>query len=525
MQKYFRTNDVAAIRDCGAVGAETTQNKRGEPKIQVKRVGDTFLRMTCFALLAGVVIFSGCKKDKDKPKEPEMLGKATLRYETVPYSKSSQKSNELDNLVFYDYEGEYNIYFFVLGHVKSVPVGYRSAFYYDGRTPITITYSASNVTQETVSNSVTEAFEHSVTKSNSTTWDNKVTGELEFGGFIAPKFKSSYEHSWGGSESTSIADSRSFSNTYETSKTKASETKDEISSTIGDHGEPAGWYRYSLFSTTDVYYIVITDRAKTKIIESYVTFCARPTQGWGLDYNPDRDGLFGKTASGELLKIPAITLSQLPDISECPHQWGTWDTIVKPTPTTEGERIRICSLCLRTEKESIPKIVSGEINLNIEFGDYQITSSLKKDYFCKGWYWLGIEIGTEDGKLIGAYPEDTTKLHSYGLYDDGLKDRKEVTRTYPAPISELNVKVERNKSFYIKFKTRTDAHRYWWTIVAIFGETEKSIGEQKVYFDYDASKDNWVARKDNTDKSVTFNSASTSNYDHKHTVNYLITKK
>jgi hypothetical protein len=101
----------------------------------------------------------------------------------------------------------------------------------------------------------------------------------------------------------------------------ASETKDEMSVTIGNHDEPAGVYRFAFFSTTDVYYVVVTDRAKTKVVEANVVFCARPTQHWELDYEPDKGGVFGKTASGDLLKIPDIKLSELPnpeDVKELP---------------------------------------------------------------------------------------------------------------------------------------------------------------------------------------------------------------
>ncbi|MDR2517375.1 MAG: hypothetical protein LBC88_08360, partial [Spirochaetaceae bacterium] len=41
--------------------------------------------------------------------------------------------------------------------------------------------------------------------------------------------------------------------TYETVRTKASEERDTFTTSIGSHNEPAGWYRYAFFTTTDVY--------------------------------------------------------------------------------------------------------------------------------------------------------------------------------------------------------------------------------------------------------------------------------
>jgi len=303
-------------------------------KSQTSRV-----KMLCFAFLASVFIFSGCKKDKDEPKP----GEPTQRYETVPYSKSGVKSSVADNLEFTDYDDEYNYYFFVLGHINSVPLAYRQAVYYNGKSDLTIGYSSSNITQTSISSSIAEASEHSISKSNTTTWDNELGGKVEIGPQWL-KFEASYKHNWGGSESTEKTNSRSFSNTFETSKSKAEEIKDEIVENLGNSDRPAGMYRWSLFSTTDVYFVVVTDRAKTKVIERFISFCARPSQYWELDYEPERGGSFKKTASGDLLKIPEIKdISQLPDIV-CYHEWGEWIVIIPATCETEGKKNRICTL-------------------------------------------------------------------------------------------------------------------------------------------------------------------------------------
>lgn len=293
--------------------------------------------------------------------------KSTLRYETVPYgagssSKSLVKSGVTDNLVFYDYNKNRNYYFFVLGYVKSTPLAYRPAVYYNGQTSITVSYSSSNVTEQTISSSVTEAFENSVTKSQSTTWGNEVgvmagieaTAKVPLIGESKVKFEASYKHTWGGSDGTDIQNSRSFSNTYETSSSKASEIRDEISVTIGHNAEPAGMYRFSLFTTTDVYFIMVTNRAKDTLIDAFTAYCARPTQYWELDYDPERGGSFKKTAQGALLQIPDLTLSQLPDIAECEHQWGAWVVTTAPTGSSNGVETRTCEICHRTETRTIP---------------------------------------------------------------------------------------------------------------------------------------------------------------------------
>ncbi|MCL2329001.1 MAG: hypothetical protein FWC39_10895 [Bacteroidetes bacterium] len=342
-----------------------------------------FLKI-CLLIALGLtsVVFNACKKNepnKTTDDKTSTNAESTQRYETVPYVESSNlKSGELDNLVFTDYDDEFNYYFFVLGHVKSMPLAYRSAVYYNGVTSLTLKYSQSDVTQESIKESVTDAKTYSIATSHSTTYGNDlgvaygIATEAEVGTSVpslsakvkvATKFEASYKHSWGGSEGTATSNVRSFSNTYETSRAKTSTVTKEESYVLGNNGEPAGMYRWSLFSTADVYFVVITDRAKTRIVETYTAFCARPTQYWEIDYEPERGSPFGKTASGALLEIPNVSLAQLPDRDECQHDWGAWTVITAPTFETEGEESRTCKLCGKTETRAITVTSTGTFDL------------------------------------------------------------------------------------------------------------------------------------------------------------------
>jgi hypothetical protein len=85
MQKYFRTNDAAAIRDCGAVGAETTQNERENQKIR-KSMGNQLIfgnmkkgllvlvAVMTFTFSANALTFrwSGCNSDEPNPQRIEL---------------------------------------------------------------------------------------------------------------------------------------------------------------------------------------------------------------------------------------------------------------------------------------------------------------------------------------------------------------------------------------------------------------------------------------------------------------------
>jgi hypothetical protein len=133
-------------------------------------------------------------------------------------------------------------------------------------------------------------------------------------GLRAGPFSAKVSETVGGSTGWEETNTRSVTNTFTTVSSWSSQETDIYQTTIGNNGEPPGKYRYSLFATTDVYYVLVTDRARTQVIEAYTAVCARPQSlGWGIDYEPNMDGSFAKTANGNLLVIPATILSQLTD--------------------------------------------------------------------------------------------------------------------------------------------------------------------------------------------------------------------
>ena len=331
---------------------ETIQKNRASSKSQTSR--KNFFVMMCFVLLAGVVIFTRCGQSEGDTIMPP--GEPTLRYETVPFVPNGTRgSGVLDNLVFYDHCDDYNYYFFVLGHINSVPLAYLPTLRHDGVNELPLSFSIGHVTQEALRRSVTTASNHSITNRSSITLSHQIGVKATARAKWA-KFEASYKHTWGSSHGTDITESRSFSNTYETSLTTTRNWTLSTSRVLGNNHAP-GFYRWALFSTTDVFFIVVTDRARTHIVDehTHLVFSARPQhQFWDLDYCPTNS--FGKTASGSLLEIPNISVSQLPHIVECTHDWGTepyWIRVVAPTCTTEGEEIRTCILCHRTETQIV----------------------------------------------------------------------------------------------------------------------------------------------------------------------------
>jgi len=236
-----------------------------------------------------------------------------LRYETFPYIGAT---NGIANLIYSARYEENNYYFFLLGHVNYVPIAFREAVIYNGQTPMTVVYSSSTVNETSVSRAVEEARTYSVSTSSSINWNVSTEVGVETGieafGFSA-KVSSKIGTSIGGATGWDQTNTRSVANTFTTASSYSSSDTDTREVTIGNNNEPLGKYRFSLFATTDVYYVLITNRAKTQLVGAFTAVCARPVSGWGLDYDPDVGGTFAKTADGDLLKIPTVTISGLPD--------------------------------------------------------------------------------------------------------------------------------------------------------------------------------------------------------------------
>jgi len=268
-----------------------------------------------FVIIFGIMV-TGCPTEagddpgdsKNNSGEP----KATQRYETVPFVRSARSEQPAlhDKLVYYARCNDYFYYVFLLGNINYVPIAYRSAIEYNGITPIEIAYSISNATEESVTKAMEVAIENSTSSSKSFNASVSVKKEFKsFLGGISVGVTAGTNLQWDTSQT------RSTSNTLETMISNLVQETDEFRVTIGEHDELPGLYRYSYFGTTDVYYVLITDHSY-KLEEQYFAVLARPQMRWAIDYEPDLNGDFGKTAGGELLTIPELKLSELPEPTE-----------------------------------------------------------------------------------------------------------------------------------------------------------------------------------------------------------------
>jgi hypothetical protein len=222
-----------------------------------------FLKGAAAALL--ITAFAGC----DNLAGNNNQSTETLRYSTVPLAASDGKAY---SMVASAYDDTYYYYIYLLGHIERVPMVYGDAVEYDGETPITVAYEKSKCKEESVMESMTTTVENSVTKTNTYNAGISATGTIKKGIVSASMTLSfNYEHS------EEEMQSRSTSNTWETTQTKVEGESSSISYTIGENNQPQGKYRTTLFGTTDVYYVLITTKAFA-FEEAYILPCARSAE-------------------------------------------------------------------------------------------------------------------------------------------------------------------------------------------------------------------------------------------------------
>ncbi len=292
----------------------------------------------------------------------------TSRYETVSARKAANEGNsapvsaagsegESDLYVMtssgVSKDKQTNYYLFYMGYVKNAPVAYKTAYSYDGITPITISYEKSAATEKATEDTVTVIHEN--TNSNSVS----VGAEMEFStGFpLVTKAEwtvsASYGHEWINTVSTE--------NTHTTIKTEMESISESISATIGEHNEKPGKYRYALFGLTDVYYQFTVKASDSSVIKTDAVYSARGSSlAWGIDFEPNALGEFGKTGDGEKFTAPVIDFSKI-----TPNEKNVIDGPEAPPPPTS--------------KKTAMSLTTGELQGKLELtGDKNIDSEKGK---------------------------------------------------------------------------------------------------------------------------------------------------
>ena len=296
------------------------------------------MTMTALAL-ASALALAGCNANPER--DPGLGFQPRARYQTVPYGTGELSGADAKDGARLLYSVRDNAagtdhYMFYLGYVANVPIAYKDAVYYNGQTPLTLTYERSSATEESISRSMTRATEFSFGGSITTTVGMEIEGEVGIPLIAGAKAKATASTSI----SASFGFSASTSNTYETARASSEGESWSVSATIGGNNEPAGMYRYALFGITDVYYLVVVGSQSREVVDAKVVNSARPASlAWALDYAPREQDIFGKTGGGAPLAIPDIDFNNISP----PSDEDQTEALVQTTLTvtlSDGKRIR-----------------------------------------------------------------------------------------------------------------------------------------------------------------------------------------
>jgi hypothetical protein len=282
---------------------------------QGKIIRRFFMRKTAFFTLALVLvmaftlILAGCPDSAasgnqntpptvtNPPKTPESALRA------VPTASGTASSPKvLDSYT----DGTKNYYLVDVGYVRNMFVSTILQAAYNGMTPITV--SKTTITTTTITNGLTETIAESIKVSN--TQNVKVGVEAAWKQtFPAGQFSAKLNVEWTGSWTNSKTSTKSTETSV--SRTKSFEEMDTTSVTIGDHGEPAGNYRYALYAVCDVYFIISTSLDNQNLLSWDTVVCARDssyTPHW--DYSAD--GVFDNSPDGNEITFTEDFYKNLP---------------------------------------------------------------------------------------------------------------------------------------------------------------------------------------------------------------------
>ena len=250
----------------------------------------------------------------------------------VPTAASASSPVVLDSYT----NGTNNYYLIDVGYVRNMYISTILAAAYNGMTPISV--SKTTISTNTITEALTETISESIIISNTQT--GKVGIEAAWKktfplvGTFSAKIKAEWTGSWTNTNSsskskeTSVARTESLAESFTTSVT------------VGEHGEPAGNYRYALYATSDVYFIISTSLDNDKLLSWDTAVCARDstyTPHW--DYSAD--GIFDNSPDGKEITFTEDFYKNLPKPTNTEPPVNTPTTIGTDFKTIRTDTIRI----------------------------------------------------------------------------------------------------------------------------------------------------------------------------------------
>jgi len=350
---------------------------------------NTSLSLTIVLTLVFALALTGCDVDVTSDKKPDAgtnpgttpvsnpdpkaLASA-LR--AVPVAASNKSPVVLDSYT----DGTKNYYLIDVGYVKNMFVSTILEAAYNGMTPILV--SKTTINTSTITEVLTETISKSITISE--TQGTKVGIEASWKKKF-PLIGTSFSAKLNIESTGSWTNSNTSSKSRETSVSKTESLAESVTTsvTIGEHGEPAGNYRYALYATCDAYFVISTDLNNDQLLSWETVVCARDSSyihHW--DYSPD--GIFDNSPEENIITFAEDFYKNLakPVGTEPPLTTPATITTDFKTIRTETRRISAGSVFdqpmdavsfdvfgkgnINTLKQSGYKTVSFYIQLNVK---------------------------------------------------------------------------------------------------------------------------------------------------------------
>ena len=149
----------------------------------------------------------------------------------------------------------YNYYLIDVGYIKNTYVSTMSIAHYNGTTPISSSFTT--VTEKSVAQALTNSVSDSVTITN----ENEVSvslGTSYEANIGVHTFGVELELGWKGTWGNVIENVKSVETSIESIQSVSNSST--ISFTVGSNDEAAGWYRYAMYATCDVYFVLTLSR-------------------------------------------------------------------------------------------------------------------------------------------------------------------------------------------------------------------------------------------------------------------------
>ena len=221
-------------------------------------------------------------------------GTTTQYYSAIPVPPANNQLTVIDSYT----DGEVNYYLLDAGYIKNVYFSTLAELNYTGvpASSSKTTYSSTSVSTA-LSTTVVESYTHSNSHSThvGAGFEEKVDAKFPFVGGGELTFSQELGWDWSGEDT--VSGEKSVSNTNETAKTYAEEQT--VGFNFGWNEGPSGHYRYAMYGTCDVYYVVTTSADNQTLLSCSISTCARPSSFF-VSSEYSADGNFDNSPESEI---------------------------------------------------------------------------------------------------------------------------------------------------------------------------------------------------------------------------------